>query len=77
MNYPLWFGNLAAYSLQITALVLGGSLAWALLRLKQPRAITPVKAKLDALGIVEFVSLDKHRAAVAIMDAHQAQLFKG
>jgi hypothetical protein len=46
-------------------------------RLKQPRAITPVKAELDALGIAEFVSLDEHRTAVAIMDAHKAQIFKG
>jgi hypothetical protein len=45
--------------------------------LKQPRTITPVKAELDASGIVEFVSPDEHRAAVAIMDAHQAQIFKG
>jgi len=37
MNYPLWFGNLAAYSLQIAVIVLAGTLAWALLRLKQPR----------------------------------------
>ena len=46
-------------------------------RLKQLCAISPVKAKLNALGIVEFVSLDEHRTAVAIMDAHQAHVFKG
>ena len=54
-------------------MALPGMCVW----LKQPRAIAPVKAELDALGIVEFVSLDEHRAAVAIMDAHQAQVFKG
>lgn len=45
-------------------------------RLKQPRAIAPVKAELDAFGVVEFVSLDEHRAAVAITDAHQTHVFK-
>ena len=44
-------------------------------RLKQPRAITPVKAELDALGVVEFVLLDEYRTAVAIMDANQAKAF--
>jgi len=37
MNYSLWFGDLAAYSLQIAALVLAGTLAWGLLRVKQAR----------------------------------------
>jgi len=37
MNYSMWFGNLAAYSLQIAVLVLAGTLAWGLLRVKQAR----------------------------------------
>ncbi len=39
MNAPLWFQNLAAYSLQIAILVTAGTLLPLLLRIRHPRVL--------------------------------------